>query len=161
MLKLEARAEPSGLWTYASPLLALLVTVLVGALMFTLLGKDPLRGLQMFFWLPINSGYAWGELLVKATPLLIIALGLLTVLNMLATVKYAVGDLARVESVLKVLGMVNAAPEFEHHPKVIDGFSDVLLQAFGDAGRHARSAVSAASLPFGVAVEIEAIFELN
>ena len=76
MLKLEARAEPSGLWTYASPLLALLVTVLVGALMFTLLGKDPLRGLQMFFWLPINSGYAWGELLVKATPLLIIALGL-------------------------------------------------------------------------------------
>ncbi len=68
MLKLEARAEPSGLWTYASPVLALLVTVLVGALMFTALG--------MFFWLPINSGYAWGELLVKATPLLIIALGL-------------------------------------------------------------------------------------
>ena len=76
MPRLEARTEPSAVWTYASPLLALLVTVLVGTLMFTVLGKDPLRGLQMFFWLPINSGYAWGELLVKATPLLIIALGL-------------------------------------------------------------------------------------
>jgi len=76
MLKLEARPEPSALWTYASPLLALLLTVLIGTLMFTALDKDPVRGLQMFFWLPINSGYAWGELLVKATPLLIIALGL-------------------------------------------------------------------------------------
>jgi len=76
MLKLEARPEPSAVWTYASPLLALAVTVLIGTLMFAALGKDPLRGLQMFFWLPINSGYAWGELLVKATPLLIIALGL-------------------------------------------------------------------------------------
>ncbi|MDD2924868.1 ABC transporter permease [Rhodoferax sp.] len=76
MFKLEARPEPSRVWTYASPLLALLVTVLIGTLMFTALGKDPGRGLQMFFWLPINSAYAWGELLVKATPLLIIALGL-------------------------------------------------------------------------------------
>jgi len=76
MWRLEARAEPSRFWTYASPLLALLVTVLVGTLMFTALGKDPIKGLSMFFWLPIQSGYAWGELLVKATPLLIIALGL-------------------------------------------------------------------------------------
>ena len=57
-------------------MLALLVTVLIGVVMFVSLGKDPLRGLEMFFWLPINSGYAIGELLVKATPLLIIALGL-------------------------------------------------------------------------------------
>jgi len=76
MLKLEARPEPSKIWTYASPLLALVITVLVGTLMFVALGKDPIKGLQMFFWLPINSGYAWGELLVKATPLLIVALGL-------------------------------------------------------------------------------------
>jgi len=76
MLKLEARPEPSSVWTYASPLLALLITVVIGTIMFTALGKDPLRGLEMFFWLPIKSGYAWGELLVKATPLLIIALGL-------------------------------------------------------------------------------------
>ena len=76
MIKLEARPEPSGTWTYASPLLALLITVVIGTLMFTALGKDPMRGLEMFFWLPIKSAYAWGELLVKATPLLLIALGL-------------------------------------------------------------------------------------
>jgi ABC-type uncharacterized transport system permease subunit len=76
MLKLEARAEPSNAWTYGSPLLALLVTVLIGTIMFTALGKDPLKGLEMFFWQPIHNAYALGELMVKATPLLIIALGL-------------------------------------------------------------------------------------
>ncbi|MGB4585051.1 MAG: ABC transporter permease [Rhodoferax sp.] len=76
MLKLDARAEPSRAWTYGSPLLALLITVLIGALMFSALGKDPLTGLEMFFWLPVHNAYALGELLVKATPLLIIALGL-------------------------------------------------------------------------------------
>ena len=76
MLKLEARSQTSVFWTYASPLLALVLTVLVGVVLFAALGKDPLRGLEMFFWLPIRNGYALGELLVKATPLLIIALGL-------------------------------------------------------------------------------------
>jgi simple sugar transport system permease protein len=76
MLKLEARPEPSKAWTYASPLLALLVTVIIGTLMFAALGKDPLKGLEMFFWQPIHNAYALGELMVKATPLLIIALGL-------------------------------------------------------------------------------------
>jgi ABC-type uncharacterized transport system permease subunit len=76
MLKLEARPEPSKFWTYGSPLLALLATVLVGTLMFVALGKDPIKGLEMFFWQPIHNAYALGELLVKATPLLIIALGL-------------------------------------------------------------------------------------
>lgn len=76
MLKLEARPQPSAAWSYGSPVLALLITVMLGTLMFIALGKDPLKGLEMFFWLPIKSGYALGELLVKATPLLIIALGL-------------------------------------------------------------------------------------
>ena len=76
MLKLEARPQPSAVWSYGSPVLALLITVMLGTLMFIALGKDPLKGLEMFFWLPIKSGYAIGELLVKATPLLIIALGL-------------------------------------------------------------------------------------
>jgi general nucleoside transport system permease protein len=76
MLKLEARPQPSSLWSYGSPVLALLITVAIGTLMFTALGKDPVKGLEMFFWLPIKNGYAIGELLVKATPLLIIALGL-------------------------------------------------------------------------------------
>lgn len=76
MLKLEPRPQNSGFWTYASPVLALAIIVLIGTVMFAALGKDPIKGLQMFFWLPINSGYAWGELLVKATPLLMVALGL-------------------------------------------------------------------------------------
>ena len=76
MIKLQVRAQPSGFWTFASPLLALLITVLVGVLLFSLLGKDPVRALQMFFWEPIKSTYALGELVVKATPLLLIALGL-------------------------------------------------------------------------------------
>jgi len=76
MIKLEARAEPSRAWSYGSPVLALSVTVLMGVLMFAALGKDPLQALQMFFWEPIRSGYALGELVVKATPLLLIALGL-------------------------------------------------------------------------------------
>ena len=75
-IKLEARPQPSSIWSFASPLLALGVTVIIGIIMFVALGKDPIKGLEMFFWLPIKSGYAIGELLVKATPLLIIALGL-------------------------------------------------------------------------------------
>jgi simple sugar transport system permease protein len=76
MIKLQVRAQPSGFWTFASPLLALLITVVLGVLLFSLLGKDPVRALQMFFWEPIKSTYALGELVVKATPLLLIALGL-------------------------------------------------------------------------------------
>jgi len=76
MLKLEVRPEASELWRYGSPLLALLITVALGIGLFVLLGKDPVRGLQMFFWEPLKSSYALGELMVKATPLLIIALGL-------------------------------------------------------------------------------------
>ncbi|TDP71499.1 ABC transporter permease [Roseateles toxinivorans] len=76
MLKLEVRPQPSKLMAVASPLLALALTVLLGIGLFLLLGKDPLRGLQMFFWEPIKSAYAWSELGVKATPLVLIALGL-------------------------------------------------------------------------------------
>ena len=76
MLKLEARPQPSAAWTYGSPLLALVVTVLIGVLLFVALDKDPVAGLRVFFWDPIKSPYALGELTVKATPLLLIALGL-------------------------------------------------------------------------------------
>ncbi len=76
MLKLEARPQPSRIWSYGSPLLALLCTVVIGVVLFAALGKDPVRGLQIFFWEPLRSGYALGELVVKATPLLLIALGL-------------------------------------------------------------------------------------
>jgi simple sugar transport system permease protein len=76
MLKLETRPQPSNFWSYASPVLALLVTVVIGVILFAALGKDPVRGLQVFFWEPIKSAYALSELVVKATPLLLIALGL-------------------------------------------------------------------------------------
>ena len=76
MPRLEARPQPSRFWSYGSPLLALVMTVAIGVVLFMALGKDPLRGLEMFFWQPIRTGYAVGVLLVKATPLLIIALGL-------------------------------------------------------------------------------------
>ena len=76
MLKLEPRPQASRFWSYNSPILALLITVVIGVLLFVALGKDPVRGLQVFFWEPIKTPYALGELMVKATPLLIIALGL-------------------------------------------------------------------------------------
>src|SRR3954447_5367584 len=76
MFKLEARPEASKFWSVASPLFALLVTVVLGSILFVALGKDPVRGLQVFFWERISSGYRIGELMVKATPLLLIALGL-------------------------------------------------------------------------------------
>ena len=76
MLRLEPRPQSSRVWSYASPLLALAITVLIGVLLFAALGKDPWKGLQMFFWEPLKSSYALGELMVKAPPLLLIALGL-------------------------------------------------------------------------------------
>ena len=76
MLRLEPRAQTSQLWRYASPLLALAITVVLGVILFVAMGKDPVRGLQVFFWEPIKSVYALSELMVKATPLLLIALGL-------------------------------------------------------------------------------------
>ena len=76
MIRLEPRPQASAFWSYGSPVLALLITVLIGLALFTLLGKDPLKGLLVFFWEPVRTPYALGELMVKATPLLVIALGL-------------------------------------------------------------------------------------
>jgi len=75
-IRLEVRPLPSDFWRIASPVLALIITVILGVILFMALGKDPIKGLQMFFWEPIRSPYALGELMVKATPLLLIALGL-------------------------------------------------------------------------------------
>ena len=79
-------------------------------------------------------------------------------LVLIAAIKEALGgDLDRVEGIVKVLGMVNAAPNFEDHPKVVNGCSDLFVEVFGEAGRHARSAVGMSSLPAGIPVEIEVI----
>ncbi|MBY6002958.1 RidA family protein [Salipiger bermudensis] len=82
-------------------------------------------------------------------------------LGLLAQVKAACGgDLSKLKRVVKLTGFVNSTLEFTDQPKVINGASDLLVAVLGDAGRHSRSAVSAASLPMGVAVEIEGIFEI-
>jgi enamine deaminase RidA (YjgF/YER057c/UK114 family) len=78
-------------------------------------------------------------------------------LHLLAVARAALGTLDRVEAVVKLFGMVNAAPGFTAHPSVIDGCSDLFHEVFGEAGRHARSAVGMASLPHDISVEIEAI----
>lgn len=83
-------------------------------------------------------------------------------IGLLAQVKAACGgDLDRLVRAVKLTGFVNSTADFGDQPKVINGASDFLVEALGDAGRHARSAVSAASLPFGVAVEIEGIFQIR
>ncbi|MEM6340333.1 MAG: RidA family protein [Pseudomonadota bacterium] len=83
-------------------------------------------------------------------------------ISLLAQVKAACGgDIERLKRVIKLTGFVNSTADFGEQPKVINGASDFLVEALGDAGRHSRSAVSAASLPFGVAVEIEGIFQIE
>ena len=85
----------------------------------------------------------------------------LTAVSLLATLAAELGSLDRVERIVKVLGMVNCAPGFDQIPSVIDGCSDLLVEVFGDRGRHARSAVGMAELPFGIAVEIELIARIG
>lgn len=84
----------------------------------------------------------------------------LTGLNLLATARAHLGSLDRVRAVVKVLGMVNSGPGFDRQPEVVDGFSDLMVEVFGEDGRHARSAVGMAELPFGIPVEIEMIIEV-
>jgi enamine deaminase RidA (YjgF/YER057c/UK114 family) len=82
-------------------------------------------------------------------------------IGLIGVMKTALGDLSRVKRVVKVLGMVNADPDFDNHPKVVNGCSDLFVEVFGDRGRHARSAVGMGSLPRGFSVEIEAIVEFE
>lgn len=85
----------------------------------------------------------------------------LTGLNLLSVMKSALGELDRVERVVKLLGMVNGTPDFLEHPQVINGCSDLMVEVFGEKGRHARSAIGMGSLPNNITVEIEAIVEIR
>lgn len=85
----------------------------------------------------------------------------LTGLNLLAVMKDELGSLDKVKRVVKLLGMVNATPEFGDQPQVINGCSDLMVEVFGDKGRHARSAVGMGSLPNSITVEIECIIEVE
>jgi enamine deaminase RidA (YjgF/YER057c/UK114 family) len=85
----------------------------------------------------------------------------LTALSILASLEQELGDLDRVTGWVKALGLVNCAPGFSGTPAVINGFSDLVIELWGEAGRHARSAIGAAELPFDMSVEIEAIVEVS
>ena len=85
----------------------------------------------------------------------------LTGINLLAVIKDAVGDLARVKRVVKIFGMVNGVADFADHPQVINGCSDLFIEVFGETGHHARSAVGLASLPGNITVEIEAMVAIH
>lgn len=100
------------------------------------LGKD----------LTIEQGYAAAQL---------------TALAQLSVLKDYLGSLGRVKQIIKVLGLVNCTDTFTDQPKVVNGFSDIMVLAFGDKGKHARSAIGANALPFGMAVEVELIVEIE
>ncbi len=123
----------------------------VGTLVF-ISGHGPRRA---------DGGYATGKVPTEVGIEEAIEAARLVGLNLLSSLKAAIGDLDRVERFVKVLGMVNAAPGFENHPKVIDGFSNLMVEIFGDSGRCARSAVGMGSLPFQIPVEIEAVVALK
>jgi enamine deaminase RidA (YjgF/YER057c/UK114 family) len=82
-------------------------------------------------------------------------------ISLLSTLKAEIGDLNKVKRIVRVFGMVNAVPTFEQHPQVINGCSDLMVQVFGENGKHVRCAVGMASLPFNIAVEIEMMVELK
>jgi enamine deaminase RidA (YjgF/YER057c/UK114 family) len=90
-----------------------------------------------------------------------IAAARLTAINQLAVLKAELGNLNKVKRIVKVLGMVNCEADYKDHPKVINGFSDLMVQVFGEKGKHARSAVGMCSLPMNMAVEVELVVEVE
>jgi enamine deaminase RidA (YjgF/YER057c/UK114 family) len=109
-----------------------------------------------------SDGLITGKLGSDLTPEQGAAAAKACAISLLAQLKAACdGDIDRLDRVVKLVGFVNSTPDFTDQPKVINGASDFMVEALGDQGRHARSAVSAASLPLGVAVEIEAIFTIK
>ena len=85
----------------------------------------------------------------------------LAAISHLSVLKAELGDLSKVKRIVKVLGMVNCTDDFKDQPKVINGYSDLMVEIFGDKGKHARSAVGMSSLPLGIAVEVEVIVEVE
>ncbi len=113
-------------------------------------GQGPVKPDGAYYIGKVGRDFTWQEAYEHAK---LVGLGLL------AVAKAAAGDLARVET-LKLLGMVNATPEFGDSPKVINGCSDLLVEVLGERGRHARSAVGMGTLPNGMSVEIEAVMRI-
>jgi len=153
MMKAEARLAELGLELPAAPgpIANYVRAVRVGDLLFVS-GHGPSRDGRYLFTgkvgkdLTVEEGYQAAQLVC---------------LNCLASVREALGDLDRVKRVVKLLGMVNSAPDFGQQPEVINGASDLLVELYGESGRHARSAVGMGALPRNIAVEIEMILEVT
>lgn len=148
----EAKLEALGieLPKPATPVANYVNAVRTGNLIF-LAGKGPTKADGSLI-----TGKVGSELSVKEG----YAAARLTGINQLAVLKATLGDLNKVKRIVKVLGMVNADPTFTQHPEVINGFSDLMVEIFGDNGKHARAAVGMGSLPRNIAVEIEMIVEV-
>lgn len=155
----EAGFDPEGrladlgieLPTPPEPVANYVRTVRSGKLVFTS-GHGPMRP---------EGGYVTGKLGRDLTLEQGYEAARLTAIALLASLKKEIGDLSNVRRVVKVTGMVNSDPEFTDQPKVINGCSDLLVEVFGDRGRHSRAAVGMASLPMGIAVEIEMVVEVD
>jgi len=139
------------LMTPSSPVANYVNVVRVGNMLY-LAGKGPLKADNTYITgkvgkdLTIEQGYEAARLAAIAH---------------LAVLKNELGSLNKVKRIVKVLGMVNCTEDFKDQPKVINGYSDLMVEIFGDKGKHARSAVGMASLPFNMAVEVEVIVEVE
>jgi enamine deaminase RidA (YjgF/YER057c/UK114 family) len=153
MSQVEARLREKGLELPAggAPLAQYVSAVRTGNLVFVS-GHGPQKDGKLVFIgklgqdVDVETGYQAAQLVA---------------LNLLASLKAEIGDLDRVKRIVKLLGMVNCTPDFARQPEVINGASDLLVEAFGERGRHARSAVGMASLPRNISVEIEMIVEVE
>ena len=149
----DARLEELGitLSTPSSPVANYVNAVQAGNLLF-LAGKGPSRP---------EGGYITGKVGTDLTIEEGYEAARLTAIAQLSVLKAELGDLNRVKRIVKVVGMVNAAPDFENHPEVINGFSDLMVEVFGEKGKHARAAIGMGSLPRNIAVEIDIIVEIE
>ena len=135
----------------ASPVANYVNVVRTGNLLF-LAGKGPNKP---------EGGYVTGKLGESLTVEEGYAAARLAGISQLAVLKAELGDLNQVKRIVKVTGMVNAAPDFTDHPEVVNGFSDLMVEVFGEKGKHARAAVGMGSLPRGIAVEVEMVVEVE
>lgn len=135
----------------APPMANYVHVVRTGNLLF-LAGKGPSKP---------DGSYATGKVGADLTPEEGYQAARLVAIAQLAVLKTELGELSKVKRIVKVLGMVNSTPEFTGHPAVINGFSDLMVEVFGEKGKHARSAVGMVALPSNIAVEIELIVEVE
>jgi enamine deaminase RidA (YjgF/YER057c/UK114 family) len=136
----------------AAPVANYVGWVRTGNLVFTS-GQVPLKDGKFHF-----QGKIGGEISVEQAQ----QAARMCAINVISQIKGALdGNLDRVKRVVKLVGFVNAVPEFTDHPKVVNGASDLMVEVFGDKGKHARSAVGSGSLPLNVSVEVEGVFEVE